>query len=121
MLRSRTRWRTATSRSWRCTRSVRSIALRWSKCPSRLPKLEPTRRTIRKPFPFYRLRNKPLVELARAVSYRRRIGVLERGQRMARLDTLVKLAGGLEIESSELLEGLHWRPGVVSPGGFESR
>jgi ATP-dependent DNA helicase RecG len=34
--------------------------------------LEPTRRTIRKPFPSYRLRNEPLAELARAVSYRRR-------------------------------------------------
>jgi ATP-dependent DNA helicase RecG len=34
--------------------------------------LEPTRRTIRKPFPSFRLRNKPLAELARAVSYRRR-------------------------------------------------
>jgi transcriptional regulator with XRE-family HTH domain len=53
--------------------------------------------------------------------HRTEIGELERGQRMARLDTVVKLAGGLEIEPSELLEGLHWRPGVVSPGGFESR
>lgn len=34
--------------------------------------LEPTRSTVRKPFPSYRLRNKPLAELARAVSYRRR-------------------------------------------------
>lgn len=34
--------------------------------------LEPTRRTIRKPFPSYRLRNRPLAELSRAVSYRRR-------------------------------------------------
>jgi ATP-dependent DNA helicase RecG len=34
--------------------------------------LEPTRTTIRKPFPAYRLRNKPLADLARAVSYRRR-------------------------------------------------
>ena len=34
--------------------------------------LEPTRRTIRKAFPSYRLRNAPLAELARAVSYRRR-------------------------------------------------
>jgi ATP-dependent DNA helicase RecG len=34
--------------------------------------LEATRRTVRKPFPSYRLRNKPLAELARAVSYRRR-------------------------------------------------
>ena len=34
--------------------------------------LEPTRRTVRKPFPSYRLRNEPLAKLARAVSYRRR-------------------------------------------------
>lgn len=34
--------------------------------------LEPTRKTIRKPFPSYRLRNAPLAELSRAVSYRRR-------------------------------------------------
>jgi len=34
--------------------------------------LEPTRRTLRKPFPAYRLRNESLAALARAVSYRRR-------------------------------------------------
>jgi ATP-dependent DNA helicase RecG len=34
--------------------------------------LEPTRRTLRKPFPAYRLRNGPLAALARAVTYRRR-------------------------------------------------
>ena len=34
--------------------------------------LEPTRRTLRKPFPAYRLRNEPPAALARAVSYRRR-------------------------------------------------
>ncbi len=34
--------------------------------------LEPTRRTLRKPFPAYRLRNEPLAALARAVAYRRR-------------------------------------------------
>lgn len=34
--------------------------------------LEPTRRTLRKPFPSYRLRNEPLAALARAVTYRRR-------------------------------------------------
>jgi transcriptional regulator with XRE-family HTH domain len=57
----------------------------------------------------------------RAELHRTEIGVLECGQRMARLDTLVKLAGGLGIESSELLEGLYWRPGVISPGGFDNR
>jgi ATP-dependent DNA helicase RecG len=34
--------------------------------------LEPTRRTLRRPFPSYRLRNEPLAALARAVGYRRR-------------------------------------------------
>jgi ATP-dependent DNA helicase RecG len=34
--------------------------------------LEATRRTLRKPFPTYRLQNQPLVDLARAVTYRRR-------------------------------------------------
>jgi ATP-dependent DNA helicase RecG len=34
--------------------------------------LEATRRTLRRPFPTYRLQNQPLVDLARAVSYRRR-------------------------------------------------
>jgi hypothetical protein len=33
---------------------------------------EPTRRTIHKSFPAYRLRNDPLAALARAVSHRRR-------------------------------------------------
>ena len=34
--------------------------------------LEATRRTVRRPFPTYRLQNQPLVDLARAVTYRRR-------------------------------------------------
>lgn len=34
--------------------------------------IEPTRRTVRKPFPSYGLKNQPLAELARAVAYRRR-------------------------------------------------
>jgi ATP-dependent DNA helicase RecG len=34
--------------------------------------LEPTRRTLRKSLPAYRLRNEPLAALARAVTYRRR-------------------------------------------------
>lgn len=33
--------------------------------------VEPTRRTLRKPHPSYRLRNEPLASLARAVAYRR--------------------------------------------------
>jgi transcriptional regulator with XRE-family HTH domain len=58
---------------------------------------------------------------ARTELHRNEIGQLERGLRVARLDTLIKLAGGLEVEPSELLEGLHWRPGATRTGNFESR
>lgn len=33
---------------------------------------EPTRTTLNRPFPVYRLRNEPLAALARGVTYRRR-------------------------------------------------
>jgi transcriptional regulator with XRE-family HTH domain len=46
------------------------------------------------------------------------IGVLERGERLPRLDTLVKLIGSLEIEPGELLEGLSWTPGPDCVGSF---
>lgn len=55
----------------------------------------------------------------RAGLHRTEIGALERGLRLAQLDTLIKLAGGLEVESSELLEGLLWRPGQERVGSFE--
>jgi transcriptional regulator with XRE-family HTH domain len=57
----------------------------------------------------------------RAELHRTEIGVLERGERLPRLDTLIKLAGGLEIEASEILDGLYWRPPVARSGSFESR
>lgn len=60
-------------------------------------------------------------ELAtRAGLHRTEIGKLERGLRLAQLDTLIKLAGGLGVEPSELLAGLSWKSGVVRPGSFES-
>ncbi len=40
----------------------------------------------------------------RAGLHRTEVGMLERGARMPRLDTIVKLAGGLEVEPAELLE-----------------
>ncbi len=47
--------------------------------------------------------------------------MLERGIRLARVDTLVKLAGALEIPPEELLEGLVWTPGEPRPGQFGPR
>jgi transcriptional regulator with XRE-family HTH domain len=59
-------------------------------------------------------------ELAYAASlHRTEIGLLERGARIPRIDTLVKLAGGLSIPPSELLTDIEWTPGTVTRGGFE--
>jgi transcriptional regulator with XRE-family HTH domain len=55
---------------------------------------------------------------SRAGLHRTEIGMLEHGTRLARVDTLMKLAGSLEIPAAELLEGIHWNPGTGSEGTF---
>jgi transcriptional regulator with XRE-family HTH domain len=55
----------------------------------------------------------------RASLHRTQIGVLERGGRLPRIDTLIKLAGALEVSPADLLAGIVWRPGTASVGGFE--
>jgi transcriptional regulator with XRE-family HTH domain len=55
---------------------------------------------------------------ARAGLHRTEIGMLEHGDRLARVDTLMKLAGSLSVSPMELLEGIHWAPGTSSEGGF---
>jgi transcriptional regulator with XRE-family HTH domain len=42
----------------------------------------------------------------RAALHRTEIGLLERGRRVPRLDTIVKLADGLEVPPGALLAGL---------------
>jgi transcriptional regulator with XRE-family HTH domain len=54
----------------------------------------------------------------RADLHRTEISQLERGLRLARIDTLVKLAGALEIEPGELLAGIRWKPPTVDVGEF---
>jgi transcriptional regulator with XRE-family HTH domain len=54
----------------------------------------------------------------RASVHRTEISQLERGLRVARIDTLVKLCGSLEVEPSELLAGIDWSPGDVRLGRF---
>ncbi|HET7445166.1 MAG TPA: helix-turn-helix transcriptional regulator [Solirubrobacterales bacterium] len=56
----------------------------------------------------------------RAGLHRTEIGMLERGVRVARIDTLVKLAGGLGVTPNELLDGLTWQPGRERLGHFGS-
>ena len=58
-------------------------------------------------------------ELAvRASVHRTEISQLERGLRVARIDTLVKLAASLEASPSELLAGITWEPGGTVYGRF---
>jgi transcriptional regulator with XRE-family HTH domain len=54
----------------------------------------------------------------RASVHRTEISQLERGLRIARIDTLAKLAGSLEVEPSELMEGITWSPGDIRIGNF---
>lgn len=54
----------------------------------------------------------------RASVHRTEISQLERGLRVARIDTLIKLAASLEASPAELLEGIGWKPGVVRSGAF---
>ncbi len=54
----------------------------------------------------------------RAALHRTEIGLLERGERVPRIDTLMKLAGALGVNSGELLDGLEWTPAELTAGSF---
>jgi transcriptional regulator with XRE-family HTH domain len=54
----------------------------------------------------------------RASLHRTEISQLERGLRIARIDTLVKLAGSLGVAPEELLDGIDWTPGGLRYGSF---
>ena len=54
----------------------------------------------------------------RASLHRTAVGQLERGERVARVDTLLKLAGALEVQPAALLDGLSWEPGGTRLGSF---
>ena len=56
----------------------------------------------------------------RASVHRTEISQLERGLRVARIDTLIKLASSLEASPAELLEGIGWEPGATHIGRFAS-
>ena len=55
----------------------------------------------------------------RADLHRTAIGLLEKGARVPRIDTLLKLATALHVEPADLLDGIAWQPGTMSPGRFE--
>jgi transcriptional regulator with XRE-family HTH domain len=51
--------------------------------------------------------------------HRTQIGMLERGVRIPRIDTLIKLMGALEVSAAELLVGIEWHSGMPVRGSFE--
>jgi transcriptional regulator with XRE-family HTH domain len=55
----------------------------------------------------------------RASLHRTEIGLLERGARIPRIDTLAKLAGALDIAPADLLDGIEWQPGDIRIGRFK--
>ena len=58
-------------------------------------------------------------ELAvRASLHRTEISQLERGQRMARMDTLLKISASLNVSPSDLLAGIVWERGTSRRGRF---
>lgn len=57
-----------------------------------------------------------LAELA--ALHRTAIGLVERGVRIPRVDTLVKIAGALAVPVEDLLDGIAWKPSVDSEGRF---
>lgn len=56
----------------------------------------------------------------RASLHRTEVGLLERGERVPRIDTTVKLAGALDVAPGDLLDGIAWQPGHLRPGRFET-
>ena len=57
----------------------------------------------------------------RASLHRTEISQLERGVRLARIDTLIKLAGALSVPPGDLLKGMAWSPGGTRVGRFKVR
>lgn len=55
----------------------------------------------------------------RASLHRTEIGLLERGERLPKIDTAIKLAGALDVEPGDLLEGIVWKPGTMTRGQFK--
>jgi transcriptional regulator with XRE-family HTH domain len=46
----------------------------------------------------------------RALLHRTEIGQIERGTRIPRMDTVIKLAGALELPPGDLMKGMAWKP-----------
>jgi transcriptional regulator with XRE-family HTH domain len=54
----------------------------------------------------------------RASLHRTEIGQLERGDRLPRIDTLIKLSGALSVPPADLLKGMAWKVSGPPKGRF---
>lgn len=45
--------------------------------------------------------------------------MLENGQRVARIDTLIQLSGAMSVSPLDLVTGITWTPGGVQGGSFD--
>jgi transcriptional regulator with XRE-family HTH domain len=54
----------------------------------------------------------------RAHLHRTEIGLIERGLRAGRIDTLIKLAAALEVDAVDLLDGIDWVVAEPRRGNF---
>lgn len=59
-------------------------------------------------------------ELAALASlHRTEVGMVEKGERLPRVDTLMKLAAALDVRVEKLVEGIEWiPPGPPASGSF---
>jgi transcriptional regulator with XRE-family HTH domain len=55
----------------------------------------------------------------RASLHRTEVSQIERGLRLARVDTVAKLAAALEADPGELFQGIAWEPGDIRHGQFK--
>jgi transcriptional regulator with XRE-family HTH domain len=54
----------------------------------------------------------------RAGMHRTAVGQIERGERVARTDSLLKLSASLAVDPGALFVGLSWRPATYEPGSY---
>lgn len=54
----------------------------------------------------------------RADLHRTYIGILERGESLPRIETVVRLAGALGVTVYNLLDGIEWNPGSTKKGAW---
>jgi len=50
--------------------------------------------------------------------HRTEIGLLERGERVPKIDTLLKVAGAMSVPPHQLLQGISWEPAITHKGKF---